>query len=889
MRWVAVALFSTSALLAGGPEILQKRCLSCHNPQAKMGGLTLHSRTAAAGVLAEKLLARVQAGQMPPGGGLPPEERAEIAAWIANGAPWEKDLAIASRPRAGKDWWSLQPLRPNPAGASIDSFIQAKLAEKGLKLSPPADRRTLIRRATFDLTGLPPTPAEVESFVASGDYEALIDRLLASPAYGERWGRHWLDVIRFGESNGYEQNHVRPNAWPFRDFVIRSLNEDVSFQTLILHHLAGDLASKSDINVQIGSAFLVAGPHDTVGNQAEAPKRQQRADDHDDMVNATASAFLGLTVNCAKCHDHKFDPILQADYYRLAAVFAGVYHGEREVATAAERAAYQAAAGPLEARINTAKETLSRLTDRAKPGLSEAEKRVRSGLREPVSSTLTAETFRPVSGREVTLELPQGAPGGLDEIEIFNTAGKNVAAGAAAQATSTRVAEGNPDAYSPRFLTDSSYDKRWFGLPGQPVTVRIPLNAAEIIQKVQWSSDRLEAQKGKFQVPPTTKYTIWIDGKKVASGDDRLPPRKEQQERLFTIEALNAMEKQEFTEAERQRTEAEETLAKVPKLRKVYAGQFREPDQPVYLLKGGNVMLRGEAMAPGSLSALPGFTLPLDAPEGERRLALAKWIGSDANPLTPRVLVNRLWHNHFGRGLVATPSDFGFNGERPSHPELLDYLAQRLIANGWKMKPIHREILLSATYRQSGGWNEAAAKADADARLLWRFPPQRLQGEAIRDSMLAAAGVLNGTVGGPSFQLYKYTVDNVATYFPMDRFGPETYRRSVYAQSARSIRNELLSVYDCPDSSLPEPRRVVTTSPLQALSLLNHSFTTDMAEAFAKRIGAEADPVGSGFAIAFGRAPETAERAEAQGLIQRHGMTAFTRALFNTNEFVYVY
>ena len=307
-------------------------------------------------------------------------------------------------------------------------------------------------------------------------------------------------------------------------------------------------------------------------------------------------------------------------------------------------------------------------------------------------------------------------------------------------------------------------------------------------------------------------------------------------------------------------------------------------------------MLRGEPIAPASLSTLrdsplASFKLPLDSPEQERRLKFAQWISDDANPLTPRVVANRLWHYHFGRGIVATPSDFGYNGERPTHPELLDYLAQRLITSGWHLKPLHREILLSAAYRQSSAPNAAAARIDADSRLLWRFPPQRLQAEALRDSMLSVAGVLDPQAGGPSFRLYKYTVDNVATYFPLDKFGPETYRRSVYAESARSIRNELLSVFDCPDSSLPEPRRVSTTSPLQALSLLNHSFTIDMAEAFTRRLASTPQPqrITQAFLLAFGRPPEPAEVSQSQTFILAHGMAAFARALFNANEFLYVY
>ncbi len=885
-------------MFADGPAIIQKRCLSCHNGTARIGGLSLESRADASAVLGERLLRRVESGQMPPGGGLATDERAAIAAWIKDGAVWEGRLSVAVRPRAGKDWWSLQPLAPLTQSAAIDSFIVAGLQKKGLRLSPPADMRTLIRRVTFDLTGLPPTPEDVEAFVAAGDYEKLVDRLLASPAYGERWGRHWLDVIRYGESHGYEQNHIRPSAWPFRDYVVRSFNADKPFSQMILEHLAGDVVGKGDPDVEVATGFLVAGPHDTVGNNAEAAKRQQRADDYDDVVNATASAFLGMTVNCAKCHDHKFDPILQADYYRMAAVFAGVDHGEREIASAEQKAAYLAASKPLNEKIEALKRELALLRKSGAAGLHEAEARVRARLRDPVSPFGTEETFKPARARYVRLVGPQGAPGGLDEIEVWSMEGRNVArdsAGASVTASSTRVADGNPDAYHPRSLIDGSFAERWLPGTGPGVTITITLAREEMLSRMNWSTDRNKAFQGKFQQQTMATYQVEIslDGKtwtQVASSDGRLPANKTDQQRLFVLESLPESVRPRFEALEKELAQLEAQLRKIPPVPRSYAGTFHAPDA-VYLLKGGNVMQRGDQMPAASLSAMPGFKLPLDAPDTERRLALAKWIASDENPLTARVMANRIWHYHFGTGLVGTPSDFGFNGERPSNPELLDYLARRLIGYGWRLKPLHREIVLSAAYRQSGEFQPEPAKVDASARLLWRFPPQRMQAEAIRDAMLAVAGVLDRKLGGPSFQLYKYTVDNVATYFPLDKFGPETYRRSLYAQSARSIRTELLSVYDCPDSSLPEPRRVVTTSPLQALSLLNNSFTIDMSAAFARRMAAEspADPVGRGFVLAFGRAPEAGEREAASRLVREHGLVALARALFNTNEFVYVY
>ena len=886
-----------SLAFADAPAILARRCLSCHNNSTRLGNLSLESRATAAAVLPAKLLARVERGEMPPGGGLPPAERTVIQQWIAAGAPWEQPLTL--RPRATASFWSLQPLA-NPGG-SIDSHLLTGLRQKGLAFSPPADRRTLIRRATFDLTGLPPTPAEIEAFLqdpAPNAYENLIDRLLASPAYGERWGRHWLDVIRYGESHGYEQNHIRPHAWRFRDYVIRAFNQDLPFHRFMMEQVAGDLLAPGDPNVEVATGFLVAGPHDTVGNSNLAAKRQQRADDLDDIVNATASSFLGLTVNCARCHDHKFDPIQQLDYYRLAAIFNGVTHADRPVATPAARAAHQALLTPLEQQAKTARETLARLTESTKAQRAPAEAALRARHRPPVSPFGAEESWPIARARYVRFSAPQGFPGGLDELELFSPTGQNLAPGATLSVSSTRIAEGNPDAYHPRHLNDAAFDKRWFPLGTGPASITLALPAPALVQKLAWSTDRLRAFQGRFQQNTVSQYQIELslDGQSwtpVASHDNRLPHRQPDLDRLITLEALNPADRAAFEAAEAQLEAAETQRKQIAPLPLAYAGLFQPPAEPVYLLKGGSVMQRGDPVAPASLSTLShaNFTLPLDAPEGEARLQVARWLADNRNPLTPRVIANRLWHYHFGRGLVATPSDFGYNGERPSHPELLDYLAQRLLAHGWRLKPLHREILLSAAYQQSSAFQPAAARLDAASRLLWRFPPQRLSAEAVRDSLLHVAGVLNPERGGPSFRLYKYTVDNVATYFPLDQFGPETYRRSVYAESARSISTELLTVFDCPDSSLPEPRRVSTTSPLQSLSLLNHSFTIDMARALERRLAhlPPGEQIRQAFLLAYGRPPETAELDQSLQLLAQHGFLPFARALFNTNEFLYVF
>ncbi len=911
--------------------LIEKRCLGCHNSAQKMGALSLESWEAALrggksgpalnpdDALSSLIWKRVEAGQMPLGNPLPEAERTALRSWLSGGAKWSRVLAGAKRPRADKSWWSLQPVKvadPLVAGGApgewgrtpIDRYLATAMKAKGLLPSSPADRRTLVRRVTFDLTGLPPTPEEVEQFDRDARpqaYEELVDRLLASRAYGERWGRHWLDVARFGESHGYEQNHLRLNAWQYRDYVIRSFNEDKPFSQMVLEQLAGDVVGKGNPDVEVATAFLVAGAHDTVGNQAEAAKRQQRADDLDDMINATAAAFLGLTVNCARCHDHKFDPIQQADYYRMQALLSGVHHAEREIVTEQQRRDWETKVKPLEKELERTRARLKKIAEEAKDRADAARHDVLARYRPPVSPRLTEETFAPATARFVRLSARAGAPGGLDEIEVWTADGRNAAiasAGGSVRASSTRRPEASPEAYSEKNLNDGRYDQRWFADGSGPVHITVELPRAETVHRIAWSSDRMGGFMEKFEAPILREYAVEVskDGAawtRVADSKRRLPARNEDQEQIVLLSVLPAERNRQYRELQKRAGDLENRLKEAGKLPTVYAGQFRQPEEPAFLLKGGNVMARGEAVVPASLSTLDHvldpFIVAEDAPESERRVALANWITHPKNPLTPRVLANRLWHYHFGRGLVGTPSDFGFNGEKPTHTELLDYLAARLLHYGWHMKPLHKEIVMSAAFRQSSAFSDAAANVDSESRYLWRFPPQRLSAEAIRDSLLSVAGVLKSGSGGPGFRLYRYTVDNVATYFPLESFGPETYRRSVYLQTARSIRPELLSQYDCPDSALPEPKRVVTTSPVQALALLNNGFVTDMAEAFAARVvreaGGERDAqIRRAFALAFVRPPNDWEMEAARRLVERHGLSAICRALFNANEFVYV-
>ncbi len=822
----------------------------------------------------------------------------------------------AEAKRADKSWWSLQPLSSTFPHQTIDGFVSEKLSGKNLTLNPPADPRTLIRRMTYDLHGLPPTPQEVDAFLgeASRSPQAaianLIDRLLASPRYGERWGRHWLDVIRFGESHGFERNIVNDDIWPFRDYVIKSINDDKPFNQFITEHLAGDLIGKDDPQVEIGSAFLVAGPYDDVGNADVVAQKNILAATLDDPITATSGAFLGLTINCARCHDHKFDPIPTEDYYRLRSAFEGMKHGKRVIATAEQRRAFSAATAPLNSelkRLQAEHTALDKaISERAKVIFAKAKP-----SRPKIDPQGTSESFTATEARHLrfvikTLTNDYGLAkvtgGKLTEFQVWSAdlPNQNVALasnGTRAEGAKAAVAEDFPEAYGPQYCIDGTTGEAWF--IGSPAVLTLTFAKPERINRITFINARGEPGTDESKVRGATpcEYDIQVsaDGqtwRTVASDEGREPWTPEHGIQRARKEVMKPEERTRLTALAKQIAETQAKLNSVPKLPQIWAGNFSQPKEPTFIHTGGDPMKPASAVVPASLSVLdkvtPGYQLRPNAAEGERRLALAKWITRNDNPLTPRVLANRLWHYHFGTGIVDTPSDFGFLGSRPTHPELLDFLAAKLIANGWKLKSLHREIMLSRAYQQSATYNEAAAKTDKDSRLLWRFPPRRLSGEELRDTLLAVAGKLRlEPMGGPGFRLYRFTQNNVCTYFPLDTVGPETYRRAVYHQNARASVVDVLNDFDLPDIAFATPKRANTTTPLQALTMLNHSFTNEMAAALAARV-ADGDIIVQAYRLAFQRVPTPREREAASALVASHGAPAFCRALLNSNELLYL-
>ncbi len=921
-------------------NILAEQCVSCHGPVQKKGGLDLTRRASAlkggkSGVVIvpgapdESLLVdKITEGEMPPKGRLPRDQVEAVRAWVKAGARYPSEPLAPKR--AGTDWWSLRPIRsaipPRTAGPRaawaqnpVDAFILASLEASGLNPAQPADRRTLIRRLSFDLLGLPPDPDQVDGFVADRDpqaYEALVDRFLASPRYGERWGRHWLDVVRFGESQGYETNLPRPSAWPYRDYVIRAFNQDTPFPRFVIEQLAADtlisgpMNSSSDCGgngvpdtgsdwlTNAATGFLVGGAHDIVGNQTVEGMLQQRADDLDDMITTTGTTFLGLTIQCARCHDHKFDPITQKDYYSIQAIFAGVNHAERAV-VAPDAESRRREETALRAELATIERRLDETEPLASPDRH-------SPARAMVNARRNVERFVPVSARMVRLTIRATSDRTepcLDEVEVYtaqSTYGppsRNVglaSAGAKASASSEF-----PDAAIHKIahlnegLTGNSHS--WISREPGKGSITIAWSHPAVIDRVVWGRDREEVYRDRLATDYDLEVAIepghW---KIVASSRDRVP---------FTATggATPAVAHPEPTSAasvERgqlvtRQTRIRERLAQLGMTIKLYAGTFREPG-PTFLLVRGDPTRKGPEVSPSGVAGVrPALAIDRKTPETQRRVALARWIADPANPLPARVMVNRLWHYHFGRGLVATPSDFGLNGAAPSHPELLDWLANAYIAAGWRLKPIHRLIVTSATYRQSSRFDAANGAIDRDNRLLWRTSPRRLEAESIRDAILAASGQLDNRMGGPGYNIWENNTNYVAIYKPKAELSPGDFRRMVYQFKPRSQPDPTFGAFDCPDAALGAPRRNVSTTALQALNLLNSHFVIRQAAFFARRLEAEAGPdparqAARAFNLALGRLPSRSEQIAAVSLIQSHGALALCRALYNTNDFVYV-
>ncbi|WP_395137725.1 PSD1 and planctomycete cytochrome C domain-containing protein [Armatimonas sp.] len=737
--------------------LLKADCTGCHSGEAKQGGFSVEGaalfgggskflkRVIVPGKPAQSALIGYLRGkhqpQMPIG--MPPLKEAQIQTierWIAQGA----------RVDAAKQGWPytapVNPAAPrvkNPVmrdewvANPIDSFVLAKLEAKKLFPSPPADKTTLLRRVYLDLVGLPPTPQEAEAFLADtapGPYEKLVDRLLADPRYGERWGRHWLDLVRYAETHGFEADNIRSRAWRYRDYVIRSFNTDKPYDKFLAEQLAGDLLSPKDSDALIATGFARLGSWDELSRDP-AGRWQDYLNDATDTVG---SVMLGMTVGCARCHDHKYDQITARDYYRLQGFFANTRWSEE------------------------------RLT------------------------------------------------GEVDSPELMQRR---------------------------RELQEELKEKR-----------------------VQQEAER--AEKGDAEEPKRKRKKEGVDAE---------------------IDALNR------------------ELSPIDTIAETVTDKNNNPITHKVLVRG-SLTTPGDIVKPGFIASLSGGK-EVDVATGKARLELARWVGSPQNPLTARVIANRLWQHHFGQGIVATPSDFGRNGSKPTHTELLDWLATTLIQKGWSLKKLHKVILTSATYRQSVGANPVAAKLDPANTLLWRQRRQRLEGESIRDSILAVSGQLNLQMSGPS--IYPRVSGEVLATGSTHKWGssPEDQqrRRTVYVFQRRSLSLPMTEVFDGPDMVNTCPKRQSTTIAPQALAMFNGEFGWEQARHFAERVAKEAGSdsaaqITLAYRLALVRKPTPTQLAQATAFLakkaelhrdekkaspQQAALADFCHVLFNTNEFLY--
>jgi hypothetical protein len=968
--------------------LLARRCLGCHNASDRKGELDLASHATAMkggesgavlvpGNLEESLLwTHVRDGVMPPKEPLPAAERELLKAWVTAGAAWGSDpidpFRFTSDARAGYDWWALQPLRAvtpptTPKEAivhnPIDNFILAELAKKNLAPNPPADRQTFLRRVTFDLTGLPPTPKEMDRFVQSDlkdpdNYERVIGGLLASPHYGERWARHWLDIVRFGESNGFERDHIRPNAWPYRDWVIEAFNADMPYDEFCRRQLAGDVLYPQDPSAIIATGFLSAGPLDDVGKkqQSVAMKAVVRQDELEEVVSAVGQTFLGLTVNCARCHDHKFDPIRQREYYQLCAALAGVEHGERQLSIPDSATKIE----QLTQRISSIESGIA-FYERPTRNILLAEAKQKNNDEKPVApqpllawdftadltstdkslaSTAQGEPVRDVEGlhldgraslvlsaplqqplRAKTLaawvkisDLKQSGGGVIGVQTLDGSVFDAIVFGERDPSQWMAGSNGFVRTQSFAGMAEDAADKSYvhFAIVYDEDGTITGYRQGLPYGKPYKSTGPVTFEAGKAQISFGVRHTP-AGGNRMLSGILQRAALFDRALSASEIAALaGVVDQMEISEAQlRSRMPAAEFEQRQKLLEFLQADRSQlnqlktkttyavAPQQPplTHLLNRGNPGEPQEVLPPGGVASVQGvnadFALPVDAPDDVRRQKLAAWITSEQNPLFARVMMNRLWHYHFGVGIVDTPSDLGFNGGRPTHPELLDWLAMEFIRSGWSIKHMQKLIVQSATYQQSSTVQDNARQTDADNRLLWRKSRQRLDAETMRDAILSIAGEFNPQMGGPGYQDFTTYVHNSQFYFPVDPEGPEYNRRSIYRTWIRSGRNRLLDTFDCPDPSTKTPVRANTTTPLQSLVLLNNSFVLRMANKCAARLESEAgsesaEQVKRLFQLAYGRSPDAEELSAATGFVSENGLPALCRVVFNSNEFLYI-
>ena len=865
------------------------------------------------------------------------------------------DGAVNERRLSHWAWQPLQDIR-QASKRSIDSYTQDKLKKNGLQLSPTADRRTLIRRLTHDLHGLPPTPEAVDAFLADNRpdaYEKLVDRLLGHPRFGERIAQHWLDLAHYADTHGFERDKRRPNAWRYRDYVIKSLNEDKPYLRFLKEQIAGDVIWPKDGDANVAIGFLAAGPWDFVGQvETKSPvlRRSARALDLDDMATQVFTSTQAVTLNCARCHDHKLDPISQEEYFRVSAVFAGNKRDDRTISEAGLKA-YEKEKQRLTKELDDAQHELVQslgdglgLADIVGGGNGTGNGAKGHGL-DPRSAKVQTRYFGAL-GNVVTNKFN---PSPFDFVDgVFIPDGKGESAKIPISSTGLTVTglpktaanawdmiRNGPVAsqHSPK-LGGINFKDANQSLLGIHANAGITFSLDAFRKALGQAELRFTAQVGYFGSGGNFRASAWvvIDGKieesfqKITRADglqaiDLAISADSQFLTLISTDGENGFSMDQvgfgnpiISPASPKNAKPQE-LARIAELRdsiRKLRGQLEDLGTPPKFYgvvktkametirihaRGEPESPVGEPLAPGALAALqmldPNLT-DINAPETNRRLALAKWITHEDNPLTYRVIANRLWQWTFGNGLVTTPSDFGFGGDRPSHPELLDWLASRLKQNNGSLKSLLKKIVLSKTYRQQSIFSDQnpGVRKDTANRLLWRQNPRRMDAETIRDSVLLVSGKLNDQAGGPGFEDFAYKQAYAPEYNYITADNPKLWRRSIYRFVVRTTPNRFMTTLDCPDPANFTPKRLNTTTPLQSLALYNNEFMLRQARYLAERIekAAGSKPkkqVDQAFRFVFNRPPSEEEMEISESVLKEENLFVLSRSLINSNEFFY--
>ncbi len=876
--------------------IFEEHCLDCHGPDKQKSEFRIDQRPTMlkggdSGIAslvpgdskASYLLEVIDGSDpdmlMPPKGDpLTKEQVALVTKWIEEGAEWPGQMDAVLKETT--DHWSLQPVddikvpETGKQVSAIDAFLLAKLKEAGVEPNEAADARSLIRRVSVTLTGLPPKPERVKKFQADfekdaeGAYASLVDELLALPHFGERWAQHWLDVIRWAETNGSEANLYRKNAWIYRDYVIRAFNEDIPYDRFVREQLAGDQMGAGE-----ATGFLVAGPHvpaATVGREPTAI-RQARADRMDEIMQTVGASLLGMTVSCARCHNHKFDPISIQDYYSLTAVFQGVEFAGRYPEFSEDHP-----------RQQRAKELRKEMFGKRKE--------LREGVGQYTEDWggFLELNFPATKTKALRIEFAK-KNFGVDELQLFGTEKYNDNLALASKGT-TLVAD---EKLTKTGNVVSTANDGVFG------TMAWRTNVPKDSKEMPWLEIHLPEEKevNRFRISSNREYFFETDyleknSKYFAPG--------------FKIKAQNPdgswkeignvgwakalLNKNPEMKKASQRLH--ELIAKISEEgpQHSFVGSFNaKPGATQVLHRGSPENPRDEVM-PAGFSIIDGdLGLNSETADAERRMRFSEWLTNPDNPLTARVKVNRIWHHVFGTGIVPTPSDFGAAGALPSHPELLDWLAVDFVKKGWSMKTMIRQLVMTDAFRRSSAPDETKIAADAGASLLWRFPPQRVAAEVIRDGILQASGKLKTEIGGRSFRIHNVK-KTYAQWQVVDNHSEETWRRMIYQERMRRVDDQIFTAFDFPDCGQVRAKRPVSTTPLQALNLMNSPFVVEQCKLIAERAVEERpdDALTRSFELLINRQPTADELEICKEIVETSGLEIVCRSLINSNEFAFL-